>query len=32
VFAPISAVGKFALGGLADAEIRADTWVCPYGG
>ena len=32
MFALILSVGKFALSSRPDAETRADTWVCPYGG
>ena len=32
VFALPPALGKFAVGGILYIRIRADTWVCPYGG
>ena len=31
MFALLLAVGTFDLGRRLDAEMRADTWVCPYG-
>ncbi len=32
VFAQISDIGQFAVGGILYARFRADTQVCPYAG